>query len=61
MLFAYVDKLLVAKDADNGWVNGATTQTVVFTGSYCDKLMSADWVVVDLICECLPPPKGIAP
>jgi len=55
--YVYVDKRLVPQDGKNGWIFGATTSTIVFTGSYCDDLKAGQTTIVQILQGC----PGVAP
>jgi hypothetical protein len=62
LVSVYVDKQLVPKDANNGWTFGATTSTIVLTGSVCANVMSGASSQVEILFGCpnVPPP-GVIP
>jgi hypothetical protein len=61
LVSVYVDKQLVSKDANNGWTFGATTATIVLTGSVCADMMSGASSQVEILFGCpnAPPPTVI--
>jgi hypothetical protein len=52
----YLDKILVAQDAANGWSYGATTNSIVLNGSTCDKVTSGAASTVQVLFGCGLPP-----
>jgi len=60
LVYVYVDDRLVAKDANDGWTFGATTSSIVLTGSYCDRVLAEDSVEVQILFGC-DPPSVLAP
>ena len=52
----YVDKQKVPNDPANGWTYGATTSSIVLTGSYCDQLKVAETTTVRVFFGCSGPP-----
>jgi hypothetical protein len=58
LVSVYVDKQLVPQDGNNGWTFGATTSTILLTGTYCDNVMSGSSTQVEILFGCpnvLPP------
>ena len=57
----YLDGELVAKDPDNGWSFGTTTQTVMLNGTACDLVTSGSASRVQVLFGCPdePPPTEI--
>jgi hypothetical protein len=57
----YVDKQFVPQDGNNGWTFGATTSTILLTGTYCDNVMSGSSTQVEILIGCpnVPPPTVI--
>jgi hypothetical protein len=60
-VWVYVDKNLVAEDPVSGWAFGATSSTIVLTGSYCADFMAGTTKDVQVIfgCKDEPPPPII--
>ena len=55
----YLDGNLMRKDDPNGWSFGATSQTVVLTGTMCDAITAGTATQVQVLFGCpgsLPPP-----
>ena len=48
----YLDKQRVEEDPVNGWTYGVTTSTIVFNGTYCDRLVSALDITVQVLFGC---------
>jgi hypothetical protein len=48
----YVDNQLVKEDPANGWSYGADTSSLVFSGTYCERLVSASDVTVKVLFGC---------
>jgi hypothetical protein len=57
----YVDKERVDPDANDGWNFGASTAVIMLTGIYCEKVLSAASVTVDVLYDCARPTKGFLP
>jgi hypothetical protein len=61
----YIDKQRIEPDPVNGWTYGVTTSTIVFNGTYCDRLVSAFDIAVQVLFGCpgpIPPmciPSGM--
>lgn len=53
----YVNKQLIAKDPNEGWQYGATTQEILLTGSYCDSITAGNDTAVQILFGC----KGAPP
>jgi hypothetical protein len=53
----YVDKHLVPKDPANGWKYDATTPVIELTGSYCENLLAAQNMTIQVLFGC----PGMAP
>jgi hypothetical protein len=52
-LAVYVDKALLPEDPANGWSYGATTSTMVFSGTACDALVAkGSSAKVEVFCGC---------
>jgi len=60
-VWVYVDKQLVDENAADGWTFGATSSTIVLTGSTCQNLLAgvASSVQVIFGCPDVPPPPAI--
>jgi len=56
LVYVYVNKTLITKDADpttdNGWTFGATSSDIVLTGSYCTDLLAGANSTVQIIFGC---------
>jgi hypothetical protein len=50
----YLDNQAVPQDASNGWSFGATLQTVLLHGSYCDQALAAASGTVQVLFGCGP-------
>lgn len=48
----YLDKQLVAKDADNGWSFAGGNKTIVLNGSSCESVTSGKATLVELLFGC---------
>ncbi len=48
----YVNKQLIAKDANEGWEYGATKQDIELHGSYCDNIMAGQETSVQILFGC---------
>jgi hypothetical protein len=48
----YVNKQLVARDANDGWEYGATNQDIELHGSYCDHITAGDDTTVQILFGC---------
>ena len=48
----YVNKQQVAKDANEGWTFGATSQDIELKGSYCDQIMAGQDTAVEILFGC---------
>ena len=61
LVSVYVDKQLVPQDANNGWTFGATTSTILLTGTYCANVMSGVSSQVEILFGCpnVAPPSFI--
>jgi len=57
LVYVYVDKQIVPKDASNGWAFGADNSTIVLHGSVCDAVMAGTSKLVEIVFGC----PGIAP
>ena len=58
-LGVYLDKNLVPKDATDGWQFDATASSVVFSGTYCDKVVAeGPSAEVQVFCTCLWSPQA---
>lgn len=51
-VWVYVDKGFVAQDPSNGWAFGATSSTVVLTGTYCDNMLAGLTSKVEILFGC---------
>ena len=61
LVYVYVDKQLVPKDASNGWAFGADNSTIVLHGSVCDAVMAGTSKLVEIVfgCPCIAPSEVI--
>ena len=61
LVSVYVDKQLVPQNTNNGWTFGATTSTVLLTGTYCANVMSGVSTQVEILFGCpnIAPPTVI--
>jgi hypothetical protein len=50
----YVDGQFVPQDAADGWTFGADARVIVLTGSYCDRLRSAESCEIEILFGCGP-------
>jgi len=57
LVYVYVDKQLVKKDASDGWAFGADNSTIVLHGSVCDGVMAGTSTLVEVVFGC----PGVAP
>ena len=48
----YVNKQLIAKDPNEGWQYGATSQEIVLKGSYCDHITAGEDTTVQILFGC---------
>jgi hypothetical protein len=57
----YIDGQFVPQDASNGWTYGYATSEIVITGSYCEHLITAESMSVQILLGCpgVPPPMCI--
>jgi hypothetical protein len=54
-VYVYVDKTLIKQataSTDDGWLFGATSSTIVLTGSYCESLLAGAPSTVQIIFGC---------
>ena len=54
----YLDKSIVPQDSINGWSFGANSQTIIFGGTFCDKIISGSAASVQVLFGC---PGGSPP
>jgi hypothetical protein len=61
LVYVYVDKKLVDKNASNGWAFGADNSTIVLHGSVCDGVMAGTSKLVEIVFGCpgVPPDNNI--
>jgi hypothetical protein len=59
LVFVYVDKQIVQKDASNGWDFGADNSTIVLHGSVCDAMMAGTSKLVEIVFGCPGVPPDI--
>jgi hypothetical protein len=57
----YLNRNTVPQDASNGWSFGASSQTVLLHGSYCDQALSAPPDGLQVLFSCGPPLPSILP
>ena len=57
----YLDKNAVPRDANDGWGFGASSQTIVLHGSYCDRALSELPGAVQVLFSCGPPLPPLLP
>ena len=60
-VWVYVDKRLIAESATDGWTFGATTSTIILTGSHCDAFLTGVASNVQVIFGCKDEPPPIIP
>ena len=52
LVYVYVNGQYVAPNPDDGWTFGANTSTIVLTGSYCEQIVTADSVKIEVFFGC---------
>lgn len=57
----YLDKYIVPRDASNGWSFGASAQTILLHGSYCDQALAETTAAIQVLFACGQPLPSFLP